>query len=77
MSAASSAEDVRPALPLLASSLLDAESEHRKRAEPFQTGVKVLDANLPPSLWTGSKVVGIVSDGGECRVRIYILAFRH
>ena len=80
MSAASSAENVHPAPPLLASTLLDAESEYRKTAksaEPFQTGVKMLDANLPPNLWTGGKVVGIVSDGGESRVRSYILIFRH
>jgi hypothetical protein len=75
MSATPSAEDVRPAPPLLASTLLDIESEYRKTAkstEPFQTGVKMLDANLPSSLWTGGKVVGIVSDGGESRVRICI-----
>ena len=75
----SAAENVHPAPPLLASTLLDVESECRKTAksaEPFQTGVKRLDANLPPNLWTGGKVVGIVSDGGESRVRIYILNFR-
>ena len=80
MSAASSAEDVHPAPPLLASTLLNVESEYRKIAkitEPFRTGVKTLDANLPPGLWTGGKVVGIVSDGGESRVRIYILVFRY
>jgi hypothetical protein len=80
MSATSSAEDVRPAPPLLASTLLDVESEYRKTAksaEPFQTGVRMLDTNLPPSLWTGGKVVGIVSDGGETRVRICILVFRY
>jgi hypothetical protein len=72
------AENVHPAPPALASTLLDVESECRKTvksAEPFQTGVKRLDANLPPSLWTGGKVVGIVSDGGESRVRIYISKF--
>jgi hypothetical protein len=72
MSATSSAEDVRPAPPLLASTLLGIESEYRKTAKPFQTGVKMLDANLPPNIWTGGKVVGIVSDGGESRVRICI-----
>jgi hypothetical protein len=80
MSATPSAEDVRPAPPLLASTLLDIESEYRKTAkstEPFQTGVKMLDANLPSSLWTGGKVVGIVSDGGESRVRICILVVRY
>jgi len=80
MSTASSTKNVHPAPPLLASTLLDIESECRKTAksaEPFQTGVKRLDANLPPNLWTGGKVIGIVSDGGESRVRIYILKFRY
>jgi hypothetical protein len=80
MSATSIAENVHPAPPLLASTLLDVESEYRKTAKsagPFQAGVKRLDANLPPDLWTGGKVVGIVSDGGGSRVRIYILNFRN
>jgi hypothetical protein len=74
MPATSSAEDVRPAPPLLASTLLDVDSEYRKTAksaEPFQAGVKILDANLPQGLWTGGKIIGIVSDGGGSRVRIW------
>ena len=73
----SSEVDVCPAPPVLASSLLELESDQRnsvKNIDPFQTGIKRLDANLPQTLWTGGKVVGIVSDGGEAKVRIYHFA---
>jgi hypothetical protein len=71
----SSNEGVHPAPPVLASTLLDLESDHRKAtswAEPFQTGVKRLDSNLPQTLWMGGKVIGIVSDRAESMVRIFV-----
>jgi hypothetical protein len=64
-----------PAPPVLASTLLELESDHKQNAEtsePFQTGIQRLDANLPQTLWTGGKVIGIVSDRGESMVRICI-----
>lgn len=62
---------VRPAPPVLASTLVDLESDDSKSgkaAEPFQTGIARLDANLPQSLWTGGKVIGIASDKGDSMV---------
>ena len=79
MSNLSSNEDVRPAPPILVSTLLEVESDQKKPAnsiEPFQTGVKRLDANLPQSLWIGGRVVGIASDRGEAKVRLYNWAFQ-
>jgi hypothetical protein len=75
MTARSSDENVDSSPPLLASTLLELESDRRKKAkseEPFQTGVKKLDANLPQTLWTGGKIIGIVSKGSESVVRIWI-----
>ena len=74
MSAGSTDQNVRHAPPILASTLLELESDHKKTGgdvEPFQTGIKRLDANLPQTLWTGGKITGIVSDRGESKVRIY------
>jgi hypothetical protein len=73
MTTRSSDENVDPASPLLASTLLELESNRRSEAkseEPFQTGIKRLDANLPQTLWTGGKVIGIVSNGSKSMVRI-------
>ena len=77
MSSLSSSEDVRPAPPILVSTLLELESDQKKppkRIQPFQTGVKRLDANLPQTLWIGGRVVGIASDRGDAMVRLYNLS---
>ena len=53
---------IEPALPILASSLLDLEpDEGRKKCgfDAWKTGIKSLDAALPAELWTGGKVIGI------------------
>lgn len=71
-----SSEAVHPAPPVLASALLDIEAGHSKTAnfaEPFYTGVKRLDANLPQTLWTGGKVIGILSDRAQSMVRFDVL----
>ena len=71
-----SEEDVHPALPILASTLLELEYDYKKTARDvgaFQTGVKRLDATLRHTLWMGGKVVGIVTGRGKSKVRIHIL----
>lgn len=68
----SSHEDVCPAPPILASTLLDLETDPCKNAEsaePFHTDVRELDDHLPQTLWTGGKVIGIASRRGESLVR--------
>ena len=53
-----------PAAPTHASALLDLELEHRKipmSARTFLTGIKAVDQGVSPSLWTGGKLIGVVS----------------
>jgi hypothetical protein len=71
----SSDEDVYPASPILASTLLGLETDHRKdarSAEPFHTDISEIDDILPETLWTGGKVIAIANAGGTSLVRTYI-----
>ena len=65
------AEEVRPAPPVLASTLLDLESDLRdqtNRGPVWYTGVKRLDTSLPEHLWTAGRVIGLVSGQGTPNV---------
>jgi hypothetical protein len=72
MATNSSYEDICPAPPILASTLLDLETDPRRNttpAEPFHTDVSELDDHLPQTLWTGGKVIGIGGGRGASLVR--------
>lgn len=68
----SSDEGVNPASPILASTLLGLETDHRKDAkfaEPFHTDISEIDNILQETLWTGGKVIAIANAGGASLVR--------
>jgi hypothetical protein len=68
-------EDICPALPILGSTLLDLETDPRRNvtpAGPFSTDVSEIDDHLPPTLWTGGKVIGIGGGGGASLVRTWV-----
>ena len=69
--ASTNSEASGSAQPVLASQLLETElGQHRIRQSlrPGSTGIKSLDSALPRILWTGGKVIGIVSVEGSLSV---------
>lgn len=58
---------VLPVAVIRASALLDVELEHRKSrmsAGTFLTGIKAVDQDVSPGLWTGGKLIGMVPATG-------------
>ena len=54
-----------PATPKLASTLLGSELEHQKArdgARVFNVGIKSIDQNISSRLWSGGKLIGVVSE---------------
>ena len=54
--------------PMIASSLFDFEIHRQEVPSNSRTrmiGVRDLDESLPPRLWTGGKVVGVLSNEGS------------